>query len=154
MKVLAKVKQLLKDKSDLKQLYTKVKTELNKAKDTIFSLLAKANVAISKREQLIGKLQAVDKDKVAAHDRALDWDVTCNAQIEYINHLIFFLCPHMDKLTKDLATKITVMPGKVRVVFKPVDRRATKATPVDDTTSITEGIGACKVNVGEVIVAT
>lgn len=40
--------------------------------------------------------------------------------MEYINHLVFIISPHKDKLPKDLSAKITALPGEVKVELKSV----------------------------------
>lgn len=55
-------------------------------------------MVISKRDHLTGELQHAKKAKYVTEDGQLEWVLVCEAQIEYIYHLVLILGSHMDKL--------------------------------------------------------
>lgn len=65
---------------------------------------------------------------------ALEWEVSYDAQKEYIDHLDFLLWPHLDKLPTDVVAEITAIPGECSMVVGPASRHAPKVTPANDAT--------------------
>lgn len=124
-----KIEQLILDKADLKMLHSEVEGELNKVEGTIYDLQVKADTTVSERELLTGEHQTTINDKVAVELEALEWDITYKAQKENIDHFVFILDPHTDKLLADLATEIIALPMECGVEVNLASPHAPKATP-------------------------
>lgn len=144
----AKVEQLLQDKTDLKKLHSEVKAKLEKVKGTTFDLQAQTDAMTSKRDMLTSKLEAAVTDKEATELGTLKWEITCEAQKEYINHLDFILGPHMEKLPTEVVTEVTSLPGEVGMNVDPASRHALKVTPPTDNTTV-NGTKLGKVDVAD-----
>lgn len=104
--------------------------KLKTTKGTISNLHKHMYVETSKCGHLSDELKTTKAEKDVVIEKALEWDVTCEAHMEHINHLIFILGPPMYKLLTDLPTKINTMLWEIGVNLKPANRRAPKVTPV------------------------
>lgn len=100
--------------------------DLLKHKDANSNLKKQLDMVADERDRLVGQLQEVQEAKVATKEKALEWVVTYDTQVKYINHLVFILGPLMDKLPEALATQITDLPREVEVEVAPTDRHALK----------------------------
>lgn len=72
----------------------------------------------SKRDILASEIQEAREAKDATDKKALELLVSFKAQVEYINHLVFILGPHLNKLLEALDTEITTLPGEVGLEVK------------------------------------
>lgn len=80
------------------------------------------------------ELAAAKSEQDVTLHKALYWEISCEAQVEYINHLTFIRSPHLNKLPTQLVDEIRVILGNICVIVEPADRYTLKATMVVECT--------------------
>lgn len=86
-----KVEQLLKDKSKLNKLHSRVEANLKKLNSTIPDLQTLKDAAMGERDNLVGELDTSTAEKLKAEQGKLEWEDSYDAQKEYIDYLAFIL---------------------------------------------------------------
>lgn len=97
-----------------------LKTPLDEKTD----LKKELDVIGGERYRLSGDLNEAQVVKEATDKKVLQWKVTYEDQVNYLNNLAFILGPHMEKIPTNLLDKITFLPGEVRVEVKPIYHQA------------------------------
>lgn len=115
----AQVEQLLKDKADLKLLHQQSKSVLAKLKASLEDAKKQWDTIVTQRTCLVGEVDHMKTLFEQFENDELQWQVRSEAQVDYINHLIFLLEPYMEK-----STSIQALPD---IYFIEVKARLSEA---------------------------